>query len=645
MRLLSTTTLTCLVMLTTMTMGPSARGGEHKIVELRNFESGELACRAFQVKEPIDVDIYAIGSGFPGSRQLNGYAWIIRSGSLTPVWIMEQHNTDELEDNPELREYDSSLELEPGDYEVYFYAGSPFGPGNFNLQLDNVDDVYNLLMKLLNENLIKELQEAGKDLQDELKDLQGDLADVRDELKEQQEEQHQKQKEAEESYKKAIQDWEADARARQDIADRLIRDYELDISTDDDAYAKAECAYRSNRVAAEILKPGANLYSSVGFTCTKPLKLEVTAVGEYSEFDDAFVDHGWLLDAATRERIWSMDKRNTDYAGGDKKNREVQTTVSLPAGDYLLYYVTDDSHSWGDFNAAPPYNPQAYGIRVETLDKADLKYVKPYRDNYSESALIAITQVGDNECLQRYFKVLKPCDLRVYAIGEYDKSADDFCDYAWIEKSGLTHTFWNMTWANTQHAGGAAKNRSFDDVVHFDDGVYTVGFVTDGSHSFGAFNAAAPYDQKNYGVSLYAIPNGCNPDQVVEISRPEASGDVLAKMTCVGDDADVHEDFRLDKPTRVRIYALGEGEDNSMFDYGWLQRTGDDQIVWEMTYRKTRPAGGADKNRMVDDVVMLDAGSYQVWYRSDGSHSFGDWNAPKPRDPQSWGITILKADK
>ena len=59
-----------------------------------------------------------------------------------------------------------------------------------------------------------------------------------------------------------------------------------------------------------------------------------------------------------------------------------------------------------------------------------------------------------------------------------------------------------------------------------------------------------------------------------------------------------------------------------------------------MTYRNTEPAGGASKNRLYDDIVILDKGEYEVNYVTDGSHSFNDWNSAKPRDPSGWGITI-----
>ena len=63
-----------------------------------------------------------------------------------------------------------------------------------------------------------------------------------------------------------------------------------------------------------------------------------------------------------------------------------------------------------------------------------------------------------------------------------------------------------------------------------------------------------------------------------------------------------------------------------------------------MTYDETRWAGGAKKNRKVDEVIHLPAGKYLLFYNTDGSHSFNDWNADPPDDPIHYGITLYKTE-
>jgi hypothetical protein len=81
-----------------------------------------------------------------------------------------------------------------------------------------------------------------------------------------------------------------------------------------------------------------------------------------------------------------------------------------------------------------------------------------------------------------------------------------------------------------------------------------------------------------------------------------------------------------------------------MYDYAWIENSRTGRIVWEMTYRKTERAGGARKNRMFDDSIFLEAGEYEVFYESDDSHSFVDWNDSPPHDPVHWGVTITRIE-
>ncbi|MCK4754842.1 MAG: hypothetical protein KAS58_06385, partial [Calditrichia bacterium] len=90
----------------------------------------------------------------------------------------------------------------------------------------------------------------------------------------------------------------------------------------------------------------------------------------------------------------------------------------------------------------------------------------------------------------------------------------------------------------------------------------------------------------------------------------------------------------------VRIYALGEGDRDEMYDYAWIEDYNTDRTVWKMRYRDTRKAGGASKNRLFDGTIRLKRGTYVVYYVSDDSHSYSEWNKDPPRDRTSWGITI-----
>ena len=47
------------------------------------------------------------------------------------------------------------------------------------------------------------------------------------------------------------------------------------------------------------------------------------------------------------------------------------------------------------------------------------------------------------------------------------------------------------------------------------------------------------------------------------------------------------------------------------------------------------------ENRLFNDVITLRAGEYRVYYETDGSHSYRDWNSSPPDDVEKYGITIM----
>ncbi|MDZ7361078.1 MAG: hypothetical protein ONB46_10170 [candidate division KSB1 bacterium] len=125
--------------------------------------------------------------------------------------------------------------------------------------------------------------------------------------------------------------------------------------------------------------------------------------------------------------------------------------------------------------------------------------------------------------------------------------------------------------------------------------------------------------------------------------EPAPDKNVVAGFTKLGDDEFRSAGFTLNRPMNVRIYALGEGRNGDMFDYGWIEDANTGKVVWRMTPRMTEHAGGARKNRLYDGVISLKAGDYVLHYETDDSHSFNDWNSDPPHDPMNYGITLYLA--
>lgn len=377
-----------------------------------------------------------------------------------------------------------------------------------------------------------------------------------------------------------------------------------------------------------------------GFELDRATELEVAGVGELVR-DNNF-DYGWILNADTRRRVWTMDFRRSQDAGGAHKNRVVRETVRLPVGHYVAYYVTDDSHDPGEWNRVPPTDPEAWGLTLRVPDDAARARVRTWAYEPVPAAQVIVSMIGvrDEELRSEGFTLRRPLDVRIYALGEgsnvSDHTDDMMDDYAWIVDATSRRRVWTMGYDNTEHAGGAQKNRLFDGVVRLEAGSYLVYYKSDGSHAFGDWNDAAPPEARYWGISVM-LPPAADRSALAPFERPRSNA--IAELTRMRDGVHARRSFELDREQSVRVYAIGEG-DGEMYDYGWIEDA-NGRTVWEMTYRMTTHAGGAQKNRLFDGTVRLPAGRYVLRWDADDSHSFGDWNSEPPDDPEGWGITIL----
>ncbi|HLB00194.1 MAG TPA: hypothetical protein VJO14_02310, partial [Bacteroidota bacterium] len=184
--------------------------------------------------------------------------------------------------------------------------------------------------------------------------------------------------------------------------------------------------------------------------------------------------------------------------------------------------------------------------------------------------------------------------------------------------------------------------RMADEIITLPAGTYTVFYSTDDSHSYGDWNSDPPMDEEHWGITIYGADKNFNRADFVAGDKARETG-IIAGINRVRDSENRRTTLDLKKGAQVRIYALGEGQNHEMYDYGWIENSAG-QVIWEMTYAMTFHAGGGKKNRMVNTTILLAPGTYTLRYRSDDSHSFNDWNTDPPDDPSMWGITLYEAE-
>jgi hypothetical protein len=553
---------------------------ETLLVDMRDFHPEELDVAGFALREDQKIQIEAIGVG-RRDYELMATAWILNAQTRDVVWDMSK--TRGSWKRHELHEVNDSVNLPKGDYEVY-YAFYPYhyfsGRGH---GINSVGDFANYIWNEL----------FDRDY----------------------------------SYDKS-----------------QFKDLRIIIRGKGEKVSREEVDQAQKRFAEDAIVSLTGLwddrYEQRGFRLEQPLDVQIYAVGEAR--DEEAYDYGWIVNATTREKLWTFNYRDSKPGGGAPKNRMVNKMISLPAGSYAAFFVTDDSHSHRRWNALPPYDPPFWGLTVRAADPAKKQFAKAYDyQNLIEEKVIAqLVRLRDGEQRSQGFTLKKPAKVRVYAVGE-GRDGEMF-DYGWIVNAKTRKRIWEMDYHKTEHAGGASKNRLVDEALALEAGSYIVYFITDDSHSFLDWNSSQPFDGEHWGITI----SGDADFDANAVAAYEENSDksIIARLTNISDDDRRRQNFKLAKNAEVRIYAIGEGRDGDMFDYGWIEDARTGKLVWEMTYRMTEHAGGAQKNRIFDRTISLPAGEYTLCYESDGSHSCDDWNDDPPYDPMSWGITVYAAD-
>ena len=584
----------CVIVLT-LSAAVIGYGGERSIVRLIDFEKTEVKGDGFVLPAQTDVHIRAKGNGDTkgglkftgGENQLAAYGWIINADTRELVWVMDFQNSHRDKD---YRVFDGTVTLPKGTYEVYFaayafYANLPLFSYTINIDRRKTDNKTDDVPR--KHGLFSWIEDL----------FTGDIG---------------------KEWRKQAQNWGIEL---------FIPDAAPQITEFTPPKDFPHLLYHA-------IKLGELEHIRQGFAISKETPIRIYALGEES------ADYGWIIDVKTRKRVWDMGHDDLLPAGGARKNVKFDRTVTFSPGEYILYYITDNSHSCDDWNAAPPSDPLNYGVSLIANDPAAEEHFELSSPKEDKNAIVSLVRVGDNETRSASFTLKKEATLHIYAIGERGNSRRQMADYGWIINAKTREKVWTMDVDRTEHAGGADKNRMADELISLPSGTYTAFFQTDDSHAYNDWNSTPPYDQEHYGLTISL--EGDQPSSIVETNVTPKETGVLAQIIRVGDHADRTETFRIDRPTKIRIYAIGEGEDHEMFDYGWIEEGSTGNRIWEMSYDMTFHAGGARKNRMVNTTIMLDKGEYRLRFVSDDSHSYNNWNADPPDDPTMWGITIYE---
>jgi len=198
------------------------------------------------------------------------------------------------------------------------------------------------------------------------------------------------------------------------------------ITYNPDITAKIESAINDGAAVVAILGIGDHQDLSKSF--------KVTANGNYLVFSSGegtlagMYDFAFLT-AANSDTIWTARTyKESRHSGGALKNRIQIQQVSLKAGNYVLHYKSDDSHSSLEWNDAAPDQPALYGTGlIEVKDQKERLMVEKSLQMKKQSNVLSGDYISALKYTGEYLWVctsnagLNRIDLKTNAIKIYQK--------------------------------------------------------------------------------------------------------------------------------------------------------------------------------------------------------------------------------
>ncbi len=560
-------------------LSESAQAQQNKEqLEVGYVRTGRIDAEGFHLSKKATIKIEGTAGVYERlGHDLMFYGWIIDSKTRDVVWnLLEEENEKffRYRDSGKFN-FENEVTLPAGDYEVYYVAGIDDDYDNIDF---NLGDLINLIVN----------------------------GDSRDDMRN----------------------------------ERRYSNFSMRVSASDRYFELRDVNKSMNDFAENALisfiRVRDDEFFQKSFTVKSEVELNIRGIGE--QLDHEQLDFAWIVNDNTLEKVWPNDDTRFKNAGGGRKNKLVTEKIDLEKGQYTLYYISDGSHSYEEWNVLPPDDPQSWGISLWTSEKNQSKV---FISENKTPFVLELNMARDNDYLSQAFSLKKDMKLRVYCVGERAGNYD-MVDYGWIMNSDTHENVWEFKERNSTYAGGGKKNRMINEEIELEEGNYIAYYVTDGSHAYHNWNAAPPLIPNLWGLSIIAVDNSKYFELLDE--SPSSEENVLAEIVRVRDREYRKASFTLKRDTEIRVYAIGEGGNSGMDDLGWIRNRETGKVVWEMTYRNTDSAGGARKNRVFDGTVLLPKGEYTVYYETDGSHAYRDWNDSPPHDQEHYGISVYLID-
>ncbi len=149
------------------------------------------------------------------------------------------------------------------------------------------------------------------------------------------------------------------------------------------------------------------------------------------------------------------------------------------------------------------------------------------------------------------------------------------------------------------------------------------------------------YNHSNKNVEFFKCPpNTYSPTIWQKFESLLTNNKTIATITPQKNNADTSVTFPISKKGKYLIASLGEMDKYGKYDFGTLYKNGDK--IWELSADKSMWAGGEEKNIFEAAPIELEPGTYTISYKSDLSHSCGNWDGEGPDKITFCGVRIVE---
>lgn len=416
-------------------------------------------------------------------------------------------------------------------------------------------------------------------------------------------------------------------------------------------------------VLAAILGPGGPGVIRESFRLPVGGEVRIEAEGLACNRGQVFLASAWILDADTREPVWTMQGAPGSW-NSRTENWEARADITLPEGTYTACFagyggrLPIERHikvfgipigrlqssfgvdrAWGEAG-----DPKRWGIRVQAMDAGlrALPVPDPLPGPFPD-ADVRLLGLGTLQARRARIELGRSVEFRLRFTGEYGQKGRFFADNAWLVDAETWTRIWEPELDTTIPAGGADKNRRFSGTVLLQTGSYVLTAMTDDSHDASGWNMLPPFDPESWGVCMTVVDRADREAVSVcyDTGLPEPAISILRQ----GNDAFSRELFSLTGRAQILVRSLGESvRGRRLTDYAWIENLRTLETVWMMDVADTYPSGGDTKNRLIEQVLGMPPGDYALCYITDDSHAFQSWNRPPPWEPENWGVTLAPLD-